>query len=580
MARFNDAWMDMLLSKNDIVSLVSSYVALRSKGRRLWGLCPFHNEKTASFSVSPDKQMYYCFGCGAGGGVIQFVMEMEHLPYYEAVQFLAQRAGLELPDQIDDAQLQRERARKERLYEACKQAAKYFHEQLLSDSGAAARAYLARRGLDARIVKHFGLGYARDGWNNLLLHLQEQGFTEAELLDAGLANQKGGRVYDAYRNRVIFPIIGANARVLGFGARAMGDEMPKYINTSDTPIYNKRRNLYGLNGLKGKRVADIVIVEGYMDVISLYAGGVVNAVASLGTSLTEQQARLLKRYVSTVYIAYDGDAAGQNATLRGLEILQKEGLSVRVIVLPEGQDPDDFIRRNGKEAFDALKDAAMALNAFKLEGMAAAYDLENEEGRQEYAIAGCKFIGGLQPVERERYFLQLARKTGLSVETLRAQGEQYGGKDTLTPVVRTQTPYRRLSNEAGERELAEVALLRALVQAPEYGYMLEGHAPEELFAVEELRTVAEEALKKGAADIPALMGGLPNELAKSLAQALNTDDELLNPEQYIGDCIARIKRVDTMREIQELQARSAEDSASVEEKLQLMQQITALKKLI
>ena len=353
MPRFPDAWMGELLSKADLVSLVSAYVPLKPKGGRMWGCCPFHNEKTPSFSVVPDKQFYYCFGCHEGGGAVQFVMEMEKLSYVDAVKWLAQRVGMELPEEVDDASLRHERAVKERVYAANKEAAHYFYDTLMGEQGKQAQAYLARRGLDARVVKRFGLGYAPEGWENLTRYLLAKDFTREELIRAGLAvkGKKDGECYDAFRNRVIFPIIDTNGRVLGFGARTMGDDTPKYINTGDTPVYNKRRHVYGLNLLKRKKLADVIMVEGYMDVIRLVKAGVENTVAGLGTAMTQEQARLLKRYVPTVYLCYDGDSAGQNAALRGLDILAKEDLDVRVIVIPGAQDPDDYVRDHGAEAF-------------------------------------------------------------------------------------------------------------------------------------------------------------------------------------------------------------------------------------
>ena len=582
MARFNDAWMEALLSKNDVVSVVSSYVTLRAKGRNLWGLCPFHNEKTPSFSVSPDKQMFYCFGCGAGGGVVQFVMDMEHLPYAEAIGFLAQRAGMELPQEIDDTALQMERARKERLYAACKEAAQFFHDTLLSNDGVQARAYLARRGLDAVTVQRFGLGYAPNSWDALLKYLKAQSFREDELLDAGLLvkNAQTGRVYDAYRNRVTFPIIGTNARVLGFGARAMGDETPKYINTGDTPIYSKRRNLYALNMLKGAKIADIVMVEGYMDVISLHAAGVQNAVASLGTALTQQQARLLKRYAPTVYIAYDGDAAGQNATLRGLDILSAEGLNVRVIVIPDGLDPDDYVRRFGKEAFDNLRDKAMALNAFKLMRMADNYNTATEDGRQEYALAGCRFIAGLQPVEQERYYAALARKTGISIDALKAQGARSGSSQAEEE--RRQPAgnrYRRQQN-TDPRQRAELMLLRTILHAPETLQVIAQADMEEIFSVESYRSFAQGLLDASARhvkpDTALLLSGLTSEQAQQISEVFDTEVTVAEPMQIANDCIKRIRLADIEETIRSLREQAAGEQIPVQEKLQLTRQIQEL----
>ncbi|MCL2695757.1 MAG: DNA primase, partial [Clostridiales bacterium] len=324
-------WLDELMAKNDIVSVISSYTELKPKGRKLWGLCPLHGEKTASFSVSPDKQLFYCFGCHAGGTVVQFVMDIERLPYYEAIQHLAARVGMEMPREVNDEAIRRQRAHRERLYAATQQAARFFCEQFLGEAGKAARDYATRRGLSKEIVLRYGIGFAPDSWDALFTHLTQAGFDRKEQIDAGLLvyNAEKDRAYDAFRNRLIFPILGTNGRVLGFGGRVMGDENPKYINTGDTPIYNKRNNLYGLYLQKNAKLDDLVMVEGYMDVIGLYQAGVTNAVASLGTALTQQQARLLKRYTETVTIAYDGDAAGQNATLRGLDILAEEGLAVR-----------------------------------------------------------------------------------------------------------------------------------------------------------------------------------------------------------------------------------------------------------
>ncbi|MDL2236013.1 DNA primase [Christensenellaceae bacterium OttesenSCG-928-L17] len=586
MARFNDAWMDMLLSKNDIVSVVSSYVPLKSKGRNLWGLCPFHNEKTASFSVAPDKQMYYCFGCGAGGGVVQFVMEMERLPYIEAVQFLAQRAGMELPERVDDVQMQRERAHKERLYAACKEAARFFHDNLSTDEGKPALEYLFARGVSAQIIKKFGLGYARDSWDALQTHLQAQGFTDGELLDAGLLvkNAKSGKVYDAFRNRVIFPIIGANARVLGFGARGMGNETPKYINTSETPIYNKRRNLYALNYIKGARTPDIVIVEGYMDAISLHAAGITNAVASLGTSLTEQQARLIKRYAPNVYIAYDGDAAGQNATLRGLDILQKEGLRVRVIVLPEGMDPDDFVRKNGRSAFEACKDEALALNEFKLVRMAARYDLKTEDGRQDCALEGCKFIATLQPVEQERYYKQLSRLTGLPQDILRAQGGTAAGQESSmqgeTRYFRAKTRTRSAA-DIGKRQAAELALLRVMAEHPVEVRDIVAQDMNLLFQtpayLEFAKALHERVEGEKPPQLAVLMSEMEPAYAQLVAEAVNHEANYDNPQQYAVDCVAHIRRLDAMEELRFLQAQAADPVLPLEEKLELMEKISALK---
>ena len=579
---FPDAWLDELLAKNDIVSVVSSYVELRPKGRRLWGLCPLHGEKTPSFSVSPDKQMFYCFGCHAGGTVIQFIMQMERLSFVEAVKLLANRAGMELPENADDTAMQRERAYKERLYAACKAAARFYMETLLGPDGAPGRAYLAGRGLTSESVKRFGIGYAPAAWDALKNHLLAAGFTQQELLDAGLLvhNTEKNSVYDAYRNRVIFPIIGASGRVLGFGARVLNDDKPKYINTGDTPIYNKRNNLYGLYLQKGRRCADLVMVEGYTDVIGLFEAGITNAVASLGTALTVQQARLLKRYTQLVYIAYDGDAAGQNATIRGLDILSHEGIDVRVIVFPDAQDPDEFIRTHGREAFDALKDHALSLNAFKLESMARGYRLTDENDRERYAKEACRFIASLQPVEQGRYYAQLAKKTGYPVEALQAQGA--AGSPLETAPVRRSPGIRRTAVPVEEdaRIRAENALLLAMAQSREATLAAVSDGAAELFSDDARSLLAAEIIAAYAADTAPncarIIAAMPEELAGRLAGVFREDAVAKDPLRVVRDCAAAIRRFDRRRQIDAMTLQLTDSTLPANERQALMERIQHL----
>ena len=579
---FPDAWLDELLAKNDIVSVVSSYVELRPKGRRLWGLCPLHGEKTPSFSVSPDKQMFYCFGCHAGGTVIQFIMQMERLSFVEAVKLLANRAGMELPENADDTAMQRERAYKERLYAACKAAARFYMETLLGPDGAPGRAYLAGRGLTSESVKRFGIGYAPAAWDALKNHLLAAGFTQQELLDAGLLvhNTEKNSVYDAYRNRVIFPIIGAAGRVLGFGARVLNDDKPKYINTGDTPIYNKRNTLYGLYLQKGRRCADLVMVEGYTDVIGLFEAGITNAVASLGTALTVQQARLLKRYTQLVYIAYDGDAAGQNATIRGLDILSHEGIDVRVIVFPDAQDPDEFIRTHGREAFDALKDHALSLNAFKLESMARGYRLTDENDRERYAKEACRFIDSLQPVEQGRYYAQLAKKTGYPVEALQAQGA--AGSPLETAPIRRSPGTRRAAAPAEEdaRTRAENALLLAMAQSREATLAAVSDGAAELFSDDARSLLAAEIIAAYAADTAPncarIIAAMPEELAGRLAGVFREDAVAKDPLRVVRDCAAAIRRFDRRRQIDAMTLQLTDSTLPANERQALMERIQHL----
>ena len=582
---YPDHWMNELISKNDIVTVVSSYTELKPKGRRLWGLCPVHGEKTASFSVSPDKQLYYCFGCHIGGSVIQFIMDVEHMTFHEAVEHLASRAGLAMPQEVNDQAMLQERAKRERLAEACQLAARFYMETLLGEGGAAGRAYLKKRGIGSDAVKRFGIGYAPSEWDALKKHLGEQGFSPEELVEAGLLvkNADTGRTYDAYRGRVIFPIVGVNGRVIGFGARVLNnEEKPKYINTGDTLLYNKRNNLYGLNLQKSGKLADLVMVEGYTDVIGLYEAGVTNAVASLGTALTQQQARLLKRYVSNVYIAYDGDAAGQNATIRGLDILMAEGLNVRVIVFPGGQDPDEFARASGKEGFDQLKENALTLNAFKLVAIARGFDLTKDNEREQYAMEACRFIGTLTPVERERHYQQLSKETGYSLETLRAQGANArpGDRQPVTFKEKLGQGRRREAEPESERIRAENALLYHMMQSPIAVKLAEEQGIERQFASEGMQTFAKAliaAYKKGTEpNLPLLLSGMEKADAERISAVLKEETSCTEPEKAARDCLGRIEKCNMAEQIEELKRQLIDPTIAAEQRAELLREMQTL----
>lgn len=577
MAIFPDAWLSELLSKSDLAAIASEYTLLKPKGKRLWGCCPFHSEKTPSFSVVPDEQFYYCFGCHAGGSVVQFVMDAEKLTYVEAIKYLAQRAGMELPDDVDDDRLRQERVLKERLYAACKDAAMFYHAKLLSEEGKEAQKYLMGRNIDAATAAKFGLGYAPSGWDNLLKYMTEKGYSREHLLAAGLIIQGKGKdkYYDAYRDRVMFPIVSTAKRVLGFGARTMGNDTPKYLNTGDTPIFNKRNNLYGLNLQRGKHLADIIIVEGYMDVISLYKAGVTNAVASLGTALTQQQARLIKRYVPKVYISYDGDSAGQNATLRGLDILAKEGLDVRVIVIPDNMDPDDYAKKFGGQEYLALKDKALTLNGFKLDSLMGGIDLGTPDGREEYAKKACVLLARLEPVEQERYAPVIARRTGLSKEAILRQcgisGSPAGNSIGNSRNTKRQNRERLKSLNKAETALlccmikSGEALLCAMEEMARYGISFSDSAINAFAEGLLARSVTGEKL-----DIPLALSMLPQEAAESVSAAIGREDNVIDPVTTAKDCVAAMAREAMDERIKELAA-AMQTGGSDEEKREYME---------
>ena len=577
---FPSAWLDELLHKNDIVSVVSDYVELKPKGRKLWACCPLHGEKTPSFSVSPDKQLFYCFGCHAGGTVIQFIMDMERLTFYEAVQQLASRAGMELPNEINDRDLQRQRMYRKRLTEANRDAARFFCSCFMDPQiGKPGREYAAKRGLSAEIITRFGIGYAPDTWDSLLKHLKAKGYSEKEMVDAGLLvhNSERGTVYDAFRGRMIFPIIGITGSVLGFGARVLNNEdKPKYINTGDTPVYNKRNNLYGLNLHRSEKLDDLIMVEGYMDVIGLYKAGVQNAVASLGTALTQQQAHLLKRYVEKVYIAYDGDAAGQNATVRGLDILSAEGLEVRVISFLDNLDPDEYVQTYGREGFDRLKENALSLNAFKLEAMAKKYDLNDENERERYAKEACAFVAGLQPIEQKRYYRQIATKTGYALEALEAQGIRSGGMppDQDKPSIRHV--FRR-RNDDGEdpRDIMERTLLVACLHDRAAMELAKEAKAETLLKNATYNALYRAMCEQGSAfSLTKYIGELSEKEAEIASAILKEEDAADNAKQAAADCIRRLMQENDSDEIARLQTQLNRPGITAEERSAVLKEIT------
>lgn len=462
MPRFSDAFLDELRARTSLEEIVSQYVPLKQKGRRFWGCCPFHNEKTPSFSVDSETQLYYCFGCHKGGTALNFIMEMERMEFPEAVKYLAERAHMQIPEtgasQAGRGGINSEE--RERIYEANVTAARYFHSLLWTDEGAEALSYLYKRGLNDSDIRRFGLGASPRGWDALIAHLGKQGFEPALLKQAGLAVERDGRYYDMFRGRVIFPIINARGKVLGFGGRAMGDAQPKYLNTPDTPVFNKRQGLYSMNFVRNERdVGHLVLVEGYMDTVSLRKYGVRGVVATLGTALTPEQARLIKRYAPEVWISYDGDAAGQKAALRALDIFDElDGLAPRVVDYPAGQDPDDFIRAKGLEGFERLRkyDAAEYRMLRARDGL----DLTTQDGMTQYALKCCEILNKVaDPIVMENHLRQLVMQTGYDREILLRQIGVNARAEASKPREYAPRPSRERADDAA---LAERVLLTLL----------------------------------------------------------------------------------------------------------------------
>ena len=475
------SFLDDLIARNDIVDVVGSYVALQQKGSNLFGLCPFHNEKTPSFSVSPSKQIYHCFGCKKGGGVINFIMEIENLSYMDAVRFLAKRVNLEVPDDRQDDDTAR---RRQRILALNRDAARWYYDVLQSPEGAAVQAYLDKRQIRKAIAVRFGMGASTANWDDLTRAMTARGYTKTELIAAGLAvaSKKGG-VYDKFRNRLMLPVIDQRGDVVGFGSRVIDNSEPKYMNTTDTPVYSKRHVLYGLNLAKKTKRPEIILCEGNLDVVTLHQAGFDNAVASMGTALTQEQIRLLSRYTKNLVLCYDNDNAGQMATQRALEMLNNTEFTVRVLRLPnkmvdgqpKKQDADDFIKAYGPDAFAQLLSGSAGGMEFRMAQVAGKYDMKDDRQRVAYAQEISQVLCTLEnAVEREVYTNRAAEVSGFSKEAMRTEVEraarQRSSRDRkqrerreLNPAVSLQPTERSIRYTNLRSAMAEEGVIRLLL---------------------------------------------------------------------------------------------------------------------
>lgn len=486
-------FLETLLARNDIESVVSSYVNLRRSGRNLVGLCPFHGEKTPSFMVYPENNSFYCFGCGTGGDTITFVRKIENLDYMEAIRFLAQRAGMEVPAQNhrDDGLAKV----KLRIYEANREAARFFHKCLYTQAGAGALEYLRNRKLEEGTITHFGLGYSPDDWQGLCRHLKGKGFSEEELIQANLASRSSrGNIYDRFRNRVMFPIIDLRGNVIAFGGRVLDNGEPKYLNTSDTLVFNKGDGLFAMNFAKNVGGGYVILAEGYMDVIAMHQAGFTSAVATLGTALTPSQALLISRYVKEVILCYDADNAGQKATARAIPILKKAGLQVRILTVPDAKDPDEYIKKKGPERFRMLIEGSGNDVDYRLSKLRQKHNLARPDGKVNFLNEAIELLSTLDnPIEQDVYTGRLAGEFGVEKATLMHQVDLQKRKKNRV-VQREET--RRIQKELTapkdsvnpERaknirvSLAEESLIAYLVRNPDRAEAVKKALPPEDFS--------------------------------------------------------------------------------------------------
>ena len=477
---FPPAFLDELTARNPIEDVVGQYVQLKRSGSNLFGLCPFHGEKTASFSVSPDKGIYYCFGCHKGGGVINFQMEIEGLSYPDAVRALAKRAGMEVPE---DEQYQSRYRQQERLWALHKEAARFFHAQLYAPIGASALQYALNRGMSKATLTRFGIGYAPESWTALVDTLRRKGYTDQELRDSGLVtiSRKNGNLFDRFRDRLMFPIIDVRGNVIGFGGRIMSDKdksAAKYLNSPETLIFNKRKNLFALNLAKKSKLGYLILVEGYMDAITLHQYGFDCAVASLGTALTEDGANLLSRYTDQVVLIYDGDAAGQNASQRAIPILEKAGLQVKVLQMRDAKDPDEFLKKFGADRFRLLLEESSNRIEYQLNAIARKYNLQDDDQKVKYLQESAELVGTLgSAVQREVYGGRVAELAGISADAMKleidrarnrriAREKKQQEKLDLSPARSLQPKSRSIRYSNMKSAMAEEMLLALILREP------------------------------------------------------------------------------------------------------------------
>ena len=476
---FPPSFIDELVARNPIEEVVGQYVSLKRSGGNMFGLCPFHGEKTASFSVAPDKGIYYCFGCHKGGGVINFMMELEGLSYPDAVRSLAKRVGMEVPE---DEQYQSRYRAQERLWALHKEAARFFHSQLYAPAGKQALEYALGRGMSKSILTTFGVGYAPDTWDSLVKAMKAKGYTEQELIDSGLVtrSQKSNNIFDRFRDRLMFPIIDVRGNVIAFGGRTLKNDkdVAKYLNSPETLIFNKRKNLFGLNLAKKTKENNLILVEGNIDVVALHQYGFDNAVASLGTSLTEEQAALMTRYAEQITLLYDSDQAGQNATARAIPILEKAGLRVKVLHVQDAKDPDEFLKKFGADKFRLLLEDSANRVEYQLNAIRQKYDLKIDDQKVRYVQESAELISTLDSsIKREVYGGRVAEAAGISMDAMKLEvkkafkrrierEKKKQEKVDLEPMKALQPKDRSIRYDNMKSALAEEGILAQALREP------------------------------------------------------------------------------------------------------------------
>lgn len=565
-----ELFIQQLKQSCDMERIVSGYLPLKKKGRYLVGLCPFHSEKSPSFYVYPQNQSFYCFGCGAGGDVITFIRRIENLEYMEAVKLLADRCGLELP--MDSDQSDARSMLKKRVLEINRESARFFHSCLMSEQGRQAYEYLISRGRDRKTIRHFGLGYAPAGWDGLLNHLRAKGFSDNDMLEANVVTKGKYGPHDRFSNRVIFPIIDLRGNVVAFGGRALDDKGAKYLNSSDTPVFKKSKTLFALNFAKTSKRPGLILAEGYMDVIAIHQAGFDNAVATLGTALTEEQARLISQYAERVVLAYDSDGPGQAATKRAMNIFDEVGVKVSVLSMTGAKDPDEFIKKYGTERFAMLLDNSRNPVEFELSKLRTTYDTAQADGKVGYLKEACKLFAGIHnPVEREVYITQTANELAISPQAIKAQIENLDKResyrqrkqqraDTNIYIGRMAAAKDDLQRRTNLRyAMAEEGVLFCLMKNPDSYPQVSSRVSEQDFVTDinrQLYLALSQRLEQGqTVEMIDLSSQLSPELMGRISAIMATAPSQRCDEQTLGDYIARLiehRSVKTEREVAQM----------------------------
>ena len=571
---FPPAFLDELAARNPIEDVVGQYVSLKRSGANMFGLCPFHGEKTASFSVAPDKGIYYCFGCHKGGSAINFMMEIEGLSYPDAVRALAKRAGMEVPE---DEQYQSRYRQQERLWALSKEAARFFNKQLYAPAGAEGLAYAKKRGMPQSTLTKFGIGFAPNSWSSLCDAMRAKGYTDEELKESGLASvsQKNGRIYDRFRNRLMFPIIDVRGNVIGFGGRVMDDSTPKYLNSPETIIFNKRKNLFGLNLAKKSKLGYLILVEGYMDAVALHQYGFDCAVASLGTSLTEEHAVLLSRYTEQVVLIYDGDEAGQRATRRAIPMLEKAGLQVKVLQMKDAKDPDEYLKKFGPDKFRNLLNESANRVEYQLTAIRKKYNLSIDEERVKFISEAAEFVSSLtNAVQREIYGKRAAEAAQISYDAMKievskaykrriAREKKKQERIDLSPAAQLQPKSRTIRYDNMKSAMAEETVIAMALKAPA---LLDQTAAltEESFSSPMLGRAYAQLLQRHREGLEvslAVLGDFTSEEMSHIAGILHRHQGPVN-EQALQDCVRTI-----LAEHQTSRVETTDDLMAVRDKM-------------